>query len=792
MQDLRYAIRSLGRSKGFTTAAVATLALGISVNTAIFSVVDGVLLRPLPYRDAGRLAMLWTTNPRQNAFQLPTGFLNVQDWRQTHSFEGMTCYRDEPLVLREEPEPEALDTSFVSPEFFDLLGARPALGRVFTAKEAERGDRLAVLGYGLWQRRFGGSPAVLGRTLRLEDRQVTVVGVLPRSFRPLAQTTQIWMPHTSATFFNDIRTDRSSKFGWNVLARLRPGVALPEAQTEMDAIAARLAAAWPETNRGAGVRVVSLLEQVTGRIRLALDLLLGAVALVLLIACANLGSLLLARAAGREREMAIRAALGAGRARLIRQLLTESAVLAAAAAVAAFGLASLGLRALLAAAPAGTPRLQEVSLDLRALVFTFAISLASALLFAVGPALRQSRRAMAPAQRAVGGSREIRRFRRVLVIAEYALTVVLLAGAGLLIRSLSSVLRVDPGFRASGVLTVELHSPGRNDPLTPPRFRQLVQELEALPGVQAAGGISRYFQGNIARGELTIAGRPPLDPSRWREVSYEVIAGDYLRAIGVPLQRGRSFSPADGPDSPQVALVNDAFVRAFLPGADPLGAVFRRAGDATPYTIVGVVGDTRRQDIAADPIPEVLWPHTQRPWGLNLAVRTAADPLALAAAVRTVIHRVDGAIVVRKVSTLDRQLGRRVAQRSFETGLMGAFSALALLLAALGIYALMHYSVAERTREIGVRLALGATSRDLFSLVWKEAARLACFGMAAGLPAAVIATRALGSLLYGVSPLDPLTYLAVFVVLTGATLAASLSPALRAAASDPQAALRCQ
>ncbi len=790
-QDLRFGWRALRRNPAFAITAVATLALGIAVNTTIFGVVSGVLLRPLPYRNAGRLALLWTTHPQQNLFEQPTGLLNVQDWRAARSFEAMAWFRDEPVVLREDPEPEPMQAAFVSPNFFEIVGTRPALGGFFTAQETERGDCLAVLSYGLWQRRFGGSRKVLGRVLQIETRRATIVGVLAADFRPLAQATQVWMPHTSASFFADTRTLRVPKFGWNVIARLRHGVTVAQAQAEMNGIAGRLAAAWPRTNRNSGIRVISLLDQVTQNIGQALTLLQAAVGLVLVIACMNLGNLMMARAAGREREMAVRASLGASRRQLVGQLLTESALLSAIAAGMGFGAAAMGLKTLLAWAPPSVPRLNEISLDWRVLAFAVACSLGAAVLFGLAPALRLSGTAMVPAQRSAGGTRATRRFRNTLVTAEYAVAIVLLTGTGLLVRSLAAVLRVDPGFKSSGVLTVELHSPAGNDPADPARFQELVQALEAIPGVEAAGGISRYFQANVQLGEVSIVGQPRVDASRQTAVNYDVIAGDYLKAIGVPLLHGRYFGAQDdGPAALPVAMVNAAFVHAFLPEGDPVGQVFRRGGDSTPYTIVGVFGDMRRLEITREPIPEVLWPHAQRPWGMSLAVRTFGDAAAIAGAVKSTIRRVNRGAVITSVSTLDRKMDERIAQRRFQTWLLGLFAGLAVLLAAMGIYGLLHYSVAERRQEIGVRIALGAGPLDVFGLVLREAARLAAVGMVIGLAAALWLTRLVASMLYGVSAHDPTTYAGALLLLGVAALAASVVPARRAVACDPLPALR--
>jgi putative ABC transport system permease protein len=743
-----------------------------------------------PLSGRHRIVLLWTTNPQQNAFERPTGYLNIQDWRRAQSFEAMAYFRTEPVVLREEPEPEPVDAAFVSPDFFGLLGVQPAVGRFFTNQEAEHGERLVVLGYGLWQRRYGGSPAVIGRVLRIEGREATVIGVLPADFRPLIHASQLWMPHSSASFFDSIRAARFSKFGWDVLAKLRRGVRLEQAQAEMNAVAARLAVAWPETNRDSGGRVVSLLDQVTRHVRLALELLFGAVVLVLLIACTNLGNLLLARATGRAREVGVRISLGATRGQLISLFLTESIVLSLFASVVGFGFAALSLRALLTFAPPNVPRLNEVSLDSRAMLFTVTISFLAALLFGLAPALRLAFKTITLGQRTVGGTRSTRRLRNVLVVTEYALAIILLTGAGLLVRSLASVLRVDPGFHPAGVLTVEVHSPAGNDPLNPPRFQELVESLEALPGIEAAGGISRYFQANTMRTEIAIAGISPVDPLHWSPVNYDVIAGQYLQALRVPLFLGRYFSPRDGPDAPKVAIVNRAFVRAFLPERDPIGTVFRRGGDATGYTIVGVIGDMRRTDITTEAIPEVFWPHTQRPWGMNLTIRTSGDPMSIANSVRNTIHQIDRSAVVKNVTTLDLQMDERIAQRRFQTWLLGVFAALALFLATIGIYGLMHYSVSEQTQEIGIRIALGARSQDVFALVLKDAARLALIGIAVGLAGALWVTRLLTSMLYGVSTHDPVTYVGAFALLTTVALAASAIPARRATRCDPLLALR--
>jgi predicted permease len=775
-QDLRLAFRSLRRNPGFSVAAIAMLALGIGVNTAIFSVVNSIVLRPLPYRDAGRLAFIWTNDPAAGLLERPSGFRTIQDWReQARTVEEFAWFREEPAIWNGESEPEALEAGFASANLFRQLGVKPVIGRDFTQEESDRGDRLVLIAYELWQRRLGGDSGAIGKTMQIDGKPATLIGVLPAGFRPpWNRDVRLWMPDSSSAFFHEMRDSRAVKYGWNTIARLRTGASPSAVQAEL----ARLSPA--------GVRVVPALEQVVRSVRLAMGVLLAAVLAVLLIACANLGNLVLARGAGRQREVAVRSALGAGRGHLIAQFFTESVVLAGLAGALGLTLASATLRLILAAAPPGLPRLDEVSLDWRAILFTAAASLVSAILFGLVPVMRLASGALASGARAAGPGRSARWTRDALVVAECAVAVVLLAGAGLLVRSMSAVLRIDPGFHSSGVLTVNAHSPILDNPA---RFEQLVARLEAIPGVSAAGGISRYFQVNSMRNPVRIVGRP-ADPVRDTEVNYDVMAGHFLQTVGAPLLRGRNFTAADGPAAPKVALVNQAFVNAFLPGEDPIGKSFQRGGDRTPYTIVGVVGDMRRQAITRDPIPEVLWPHSQRPWGMSLAVRTAGDPLALAHTVRDTIRSLDRAAVIRSITTLDRQLDGRLAERRFQTGLLAAFAALALLLAVIGIYSLMHYAVAGRTRELGVRLALGAQRRDIFDLVLGHAAKLVAFGLAIGIAGALWLTRALSTLLYGVSAHDPWTYAAVAGLLGATALLAAAIPARRATRSDPLLALR--
>jgi len=644
-QDLRYALRSLRTHPGFTTAAVMTLALGIAVNTIIFSFVNSVLLRSLPYPDADRLALLWTTAPNQSRSERPTGFLTVKDWeQQARSLSELLIFRDEPVVLAEPPEPESLEASFVSPGLFATLGVQPLLGRTFTPGESERGERLVVLSHELWQRRFGGSSDAIGKPMRIDGKPAQVIGVLPAGFRPLNPGTQLWMPYSAVTYFEETSTSRSGKFGWNVLAKLRPGIHLENVGTEMNGIVSRLAQSYPADYAGAGVRVVSLHEQITGPVRLPMQLLFAAVVAVLLIACTNLGNLVLARGAGRVREISIRTALGAGRGRLVSQFLTESLVLSMWAGILGLVLADAGLRIVLAFAPKSIPRLDEVALDARAVLFTGIVSFVSAILFGLAPAMRLASGGLASGSRVSGGGRPARRTRDLLVVTEFALAMILLAGAGLLVRSMIGILGVDPGYQTSSILTVGLHPAGIADDAA--RFAQLVERLETLPGIQAAGGISRYFQANLQRAPILIEGRPAPAESQWQDVNYDVIAGHYLQALGVPLLRGRYFQPRDSSDSPKVVMVNDAFVKQFLGGEEPIGKRFRRGGDPAWYTIVGVIGDMRRQTLTKAPVPEVLWPHSQRPWGMGLVVRAPGDPLALAATVRQTILAQDPAAVI--------------------------------------------------------------------------------------------------------------------------------------------------
>lgn len=840
LRDLRYGARSLLKRPGFTSIAVLTLALGIGANTTIFSVFYAVLVRPLPYKDPGRLAMLWTDDTKRDLHEEGTSPLTVADWRsQSQSFTEMAVFsRDNPVTLMGGEELERVNGEFVSANLFPMLGVSPSLGRTFTAEDEQRGEQVVILSHAFWQRRFGGSTEVIGRTLQLDGdmtaqkknpRTVRVIGVMPADFYFSTKETQLWEPVTTYWRWDKENTVRS--YGaWRVIGRLKPGATLRQAQGEMTAIGQRLAQAYPITDpdfAGFGVKVVPVLDQITGKkLQLALWVLLGAVVFVLLIACVNVANLLLARGAARQRELTIRMALGAGRVRLLRQLLTESVMLAAVAGLLGLGLAAAGVRALSAFAPAGIPRLDEISIDSGVLLFTVGLSFVAGIVFGLVPAWKMSRQrpneVLKETSRNSSGGLKLRQMRGLLVVLECALSVVLLTGAGLLTRSFQRLQSVNPGFNAEGVLLVRVSLPtvtgnvgGQNVFVQREAvFHQITERIAGVPGVRGAGAISSFLTTGNADESITIEGR--AEGRETAQLASESVSPGFFQTMGIPLLRGRLFSRDDAalkialmfnsqagaqPYAEQAprtraaaAIINETFARRFFLGEDPIGKRFyegQLTGKYFWYEIVGVVGDVHRQGLEQQPIPEYFVPLTS---GVNgtaeFAVRADYDPLPLLASVRQAIHSVDKNAMILSAITVDRQMGELSAQRRFQTWLLGLFALVALALSAIGAYGVMHYAVAQRTHEIGVRIALGAQTSDVLWLVIGQGMKLVASGVVIGLLLSLWLTALMSHLLFGVSAHDPLTFVGVAVTLLGVSFLACFIPARRATKVDPLVALR--
>ncbi len=788
IQDLRYALRTLRRSPGFAAVALVTLALGIGASTAIFSVVHAVLLRPLPYKDPARLVFVWGSNPRigREEASLP----DFTDWRaQSTVFEGMAGLVTRSLVLTSIEEPERIPGAGVTANFFSVVGVEPVLGRGFRPQEDRPGgERVAILSHGAWERRFGADPKVIGKSVTLSEAVYTVVGVLPRGFRA-PNDTEVWTPMALAPAQFGRRNDFVV-----AIARLKRGVSLERAQAEMTVIAKRLEREYPGSNTGWTALVVPLHADLVKDVRLPLLVLLGAVGFVLLIACANVANLLLARAAARRREIAVRAALGAGRARLVGQLLTESVMLALAGGGLGAGLATWGIPALLAAAPAEMPRL-DIGIDAPILIFTLAISLLTSVVFGLAPALDASRLDLTGSLKegGRGSTAGAGGLRGALVAAEIALSLVLLIGAGLLLRSFWRLQAVPSGFRADNVLTMRLlqTSTRFSQRVQLARFYEQVLERTArLPGVVAAGLINAVpLSGSNTNFDFTIDGRPPLPPGQNLTADFRVSSPDYFRVLGIPLIQGRLFTAYDHTEAPPVAIINEASARRHFPGQDPLGQRIRI--DGPPREIVGVVGNVRHESLASGTKAEIYVSYQQSgARSLALVVRTEGDPLQAVGAVRSQVRAVDQDVPVFNVRSLQAIVEASLAQRRFTMMLLAMFASVALLLAAVGIYGVVSYVASLRTHEFGVRLALGARPVDVAWLVLRQGLVLVTGGVAAGLAAAVALARLIGTLLYGVSATDALTFGAVSAMLAAVALAALYFPARRATQVDPLVALR--
>ena len=795
-QDLRYALRGLRKNPAFTTVAVLTLALGIGANTAVFSVLNAVLLRPLPYHAPEQLAMLWAEIPNQALREGRSAYGDVEEWRaRSRSFADMAVFDGVRLTLSGASGAEQISVGRVSPNYFSLLGVQPAFGRTFTAQEAEERQRLALISHQFWQTRFGGSLDAIGAIIVLDRVPSRIIGILPGDFR--LDGNDVWEPHTLFPDWDVLRTARGGGF-WNVMARLRPGATFQQAQTEMGAIALRLDEQSVASVRR-GISVVPLTQHVTGTsTRVALWMLTAAVSFVLLMAIANITGLSLARSAGRDREMAIRSALGASQAHIVRQLIVESVTLAVISGIASLLVALAGIRLILSLRPGGLARLDEVRLDPWGFGWALGLSLLSGVLIGLAPAVTSMRRNLKPAfqegGRGASGGAATRRIRRVLVAGEFALAIVLLVGAGLLTRSLMNVQSVDPGFSTERVLSMQLASP--MFPTTVQRanyFERVLEQTKAVAGVETAAIASEFFIGGNPEQTITVEGSTRAVPERVRLRRDEITAG-FFETVGTPLIRGRSFSAADGPDAPRVAIINELMARRLWPGQDAVGRRFKLGPpDSTNpwFTVVGIAGDMRRQGPERDPIAQMFESLAQNPSRLvTLLVRTSTDPRYMMAAVQAAARQVDTNAPVYGVTTLEDRLGVFSAQRRFQTSLLMAFALVALLLAAVGIYGLIRYSVATRMREISIRIAVGAQRGDIVRMILREGLSLSLVGLVLGLAGAVWLGQLLSGLVFGITATDLPTFAAVSVLLTAVAAAACYLPARRAARIDPVAALK--
>ena len=807
-KDIQYALRQLLKHPAFSIIAILALALGIGANTAIFSVVNAVLLRPLPYPAPEQLVWIWGTNPLNDIPKENASYPDYADWRaQAQSFQFMGGFaQTAPILTGSEGEPERLPGGYSMGDFFNALGIEPVLGRKFLPEENETGkNRVVILSHALWQRRFGGDPRIVGQQITISGNPHTVVGILPATFQdPIPEATktvQLWLPLAVS---DSMRQSRRGDF-LNVVARLKPGVKLEAARAEMTGIAARLEKQYPDTNTQWGVIVQPLHETLTGNVRPALLVLLSAVAFLLLIACANVANLLLARASSRQREIAIRAALGASRARVVRQLLTENIVLSLCGGGLGLLVAWWGIQALLALSPGNIPRLGSISIDREVLFFTLAVSVITGVLFGLVPAFTASRpdlnNTLKEGGRSAAESAGGRRLRSALAVAEIALSLVLLVGAGLLIRSFIRLQEVRPGFNPQHLLCLDLSLPSakyKEDQQTVNFFDQLLATLAQQPGVQSAA-VSEGLPLGGGAGFLafSVEGRVLARTERTPDAETRVVSPDYFRTLQIPLRSGRLLNERDVLGAPDAVVVSETLVKKYFHGEDPVGKRLTfgdpQAKDVQWFTVVGVVGDVRGISLNEEPYGQIYTSYRQTPRrALTLTVQTAAEPTTMLGTVRAKIWALDRQQPLYNVRTAEQVLEKSIARPRFNMLLITILASVALVLAAVGIYGVISYSVTQRTHEIGVRMALGASAGDVLKLVVGQGMILAGSGVVVGLLAAFAATRIMATLLFGVTATDPATYGGLALLLTSIAFLACYVPARRATKVNPVTALRAE
>jgi len=816
-QDIRYALRTFAKNPGFALAAVLSLAIGIGANTSIFSVASALLLRPLPYADAERLVILWNRSPGLNI---------TEDWFSTaqyldiknghHGFEQVAIAIGGNYNITGEGEPERVGVIRVSSNLLPMLGVVPAYGRVLAPEEDLPGrPATALLTEGMWARRYGHDPRMIGKSITINGQPYEVAGILPQSFSlprevlPTLYGTEqadIFLPLPLAPAAAQVRTNED----YNIVGKLKPGVSVAQAQAEMDTITARLRRDFPENyppNGRLTFSIVPLLEQVVGNVRTALLVLLGSVGLVLLIACANVANLLLSRAVARQQEMAVRAALGASRWRIVRQLLTESVLLALCGGALGIFICVLSVKWIHILGTKSIPRLADVGTDGRVLLFTLSLSLLSGILFGLAPALRISRldlnSTLKDASRGTAGTSAVwgrgNNVRRLLVISELALSVVLLIGAGLLIRSFARLQNVLPGFEPRGVLTFDLTMTGRryNDKqVVRNTYKQLWERLEHLPGANAAGGVTSLpLSQAFAWTPITVEGRRPPPGEKFLNADERLVGGHYFEAMGIPLRRGRFFNEQDDATKPVAVIVDEYMAEQLWPGQDPIGKrihIVELKRDDPWQIVVGVVGRVKQDSLDSEPRIAFYLPQTQFPArAMTVALRSNTDTAGILSAVKGELRALDPDLPMYYVRSMGQRVDESLARRQFSMLLLGVFAGVALALATIGIYGVMAYLVSQGTREIGIRMALGATQRDVLGLIVRQGMTLAISGLAIGLAGAFVLTRLIRSLLFGVQPTDPVTFVGISVLLAFIALLASYIPAQRAARIDPMVSLRC-